>query len=144
MCELDIIFNFEKAYFMLDELILGGEIQETSKKNVLKAISAQDLLQEVNYVYVDEVIFCCLPPNSLHQQSLSFACLILTYWRKTLHELSKIFVEPLPHFARIQFWPSPKSQAVALAGSVRIIGFNNKQMVPLEKKISLTRENKID
>lgn len=47
MCELDIIFNFEKAYFMLDELILGGEIQETSKKNVLKAISAQDLLQEV-------------------------------------------------------------------------------------------------
>lgn len=47
VCELDIIFNFEKAYFMLDELILGGEIQETSKKNVLKAISAQDLLQEV-------------------------------------------------------------------------------------------------
>ncbi len=46
MCELDIIFNFEKAYFMLDELMLGGEIQETSKKNVLKAIQAQDLLQE--------------------------------------------------------------------------------------------------
>ena len=144
MCELDIIFNFEKAYFMLDELILGGEIQETSKKNVLKAISAQDLLQEVNYVYVDEVIFCCLPPNSLHQQSLSCTCLILAYWRKTRHESSKIFVEPVPHFARIQFWPSPKSQAVALAGSVRIIGFNNKQMVPLEKKISLTRENEID
>ena len=40
---------------MLDELILGGEIQETSKKNVLKAISAQDLLQEVNYVYVQGV-----------------------------------------------------------------------------------------
>ena len=32
---------------MLDELLLGGEIQETSKKNVLKAIAAQDLLQEV-------------------------------------------------------------------------------------------------
>ena len=32
---------------MLDELILGGEIQETSKKNVLKSIQAQDLLQEV-------------------------------------------------------------------------------------------------
>ncbi|XP_072033656.1 AP-1 complex subunit sigma-2 isoform X4 [Amphiura filiformis] len=46
VCELDIIFNFEKAYFMLDELMLGGEIQETSKKNVLKAIQAQDLLQE--------------------------------------------------------------------------------------------------
>ncbi|XP_059081881.1 AP-1 complex subunit sigma-2-like [Tigriopus californicus] len=46
VCELDIIFNFEKAYFMLDELLLGGELQETSKKNVLKAIAAQDLLQE--------------------------------------------------------------------------------------------------
>lgn len=48
MCELDIIFNFEKAYFMLDELLVGGEIQETSKKNVLKAIAAQDVLQEVS------------------------------------------------------------------------------------------------
>jgi len=46
VCELDIIFNFEKAFFMLDELLLGGEVQETSKKNVLKAITAQDLLQE--------------------------------------------------------------------------------------------------
>lgn len=49
VCELDIIFNFEKAYFMLDELLLGGEVQETSKKNVLKAIAAQDLLQEVRF-----------------------------------------------------------------------------------------------
>uniref|UniRef100_A0A0B6ZUD5 Uncharacterized protein n=1 Tax=Arion vulgaris TaxID=1028688 RepID=A0A0B6ZUD5_9EUPU len=31
---------------MLDEFLLGGEVQETSKKNVLKAIAAQDLLQE--------------------------------------------------------------------------------------------------
>jgi len=46
VCELDIIFNFEKAYFILDELLIGGEIQETSKKNVLKAITAQDLQQE--------------------------------------------------------------------------------------------------
>lgn len=34
---------------MLDELLIGGEVQETSKKNVLKAISAQDLLQEVSH-----------------------------------------------------------------------------------------------
>ena len=34
VCELDIIFNFEKAYFMWDEFVLGGEVQETSKKNV--------------------------------------------------------------------------------------------------------------
>ena len=36
---------------MLDELMLGGEIQETSKKNVLKAIAAQDLLQEVRIIH---------------------------------------------------------------------------------------------
>lgn len=46
MCELDIIFNYEKAYFMLDELLLGGEMQETSKKNILKAVTTQDMLQE--------------------------------------------------------------------------------------------------
>ena len=34
---------------MLDELLIGGEVQETSKKNVLKAIAAQDLLQEVGH-----------------------------------------------------------------------------------------------
>ncbi|XP_046886802.1 AP-1 complex subunit sigma-2 isoform X1 [Hypomesus transpacificus] len=31
VCELDIIFNFEKAYFILDEFLLGGEAQETSR-----------------------------------------------------------------------------------------------------------------
>lgn len=46
VCELDIIFNFEKAYFILDELILGGEIQETSKKSIQKVISSQDLMQD--------------------------------------------------------------------------------------------------
>ncbi|XP_016399336.1 AP-1 complex subunit sigma-2-like [Sinocyclocheilus rhinocerous] len=46
VCELDIIFNFEKAYYILDEFILGGEAQETSKKTVLKAIEQADMLQE--------------------------------------------------------------------------------------------------
>ncbi|XP_015783653.1 AP-1 complex subunit sigma-2 [Tetranychus urticae] len=46
VCELDIIFNFEKAYFILDEFLIGGEVHETSKKLVLKAISSQDMIQE--------------------------------------------------------------------------------------------------
>ncbi|KAF3824096.1 hypothetical protein GH733_008381, partial [Mirounga leonina] len=46
VCELDIIFNFEKAYFILDEFIMGGEIQETSKKSAVKAIEDSDMLQE--------------------------------------------------------------------------------------------------
>lgn len=46
VCELDIIFNFEKAYFILDEFLLAGEVQEVSKKQILSAISKQDQLQE--------------------------------------------------------------------------------------------------
>eukprot|EP00730_Choanoeca_flexa_P010226 TRINITY_DN1717_c0_g1_i2.p1 TRINITY_DN1717_c0_g1~~TRINITY_DN1717_c0_g1_i2.p1 ORF type:complete len:195 (+),score=37.82 TRINITY_DN1717_c0_g1_i2:135-719(+) len=59
VCELDIIFNFEKAYFMLDELLVGGEMQETSKKHVLKAITAQDLLQEVLQVSTGVLKMSC-------------------------------------------------------------------------------------
>ena len=46
VCELDIIFNFEKAYFILDELIIAGEVQDTSKKAVLKQIEFADSYQE--------------------------------------------------------------------------------------------------
>lgn len=47
VCELDIIFNFEKAYHILDELLIGGEVQETSKKSIMKSIAAADMIQEV-------------------------------------------------------------------------------------------------
>ncbi|XP_062955692.1 AP-1 complex subunit sigma-2-like [Cynocephalus volans] len=46
VCELDIIFNFEKSYFIFDEFLLGGEVQEIPKKNVLKAIEQVNLMQE--------------------------------------------------------------------------------------------------
>ena len=32
---------------MLDELLVGGEMQETSKRNIIRAVTAQDMLQEV-------------------------------------------------------------------------------------------------
>ncbi|CEQ43063.1 SPOSA6832_04945, partial [Sporobolomyces salmonicolor] len=37
VCELDLIFNYQKAYAILDELIIAGEMQESSKKSVLRA-----------------------------------------------------------------------------------------------------------
>ena len=52
MCELDIIFNFQKAYFILDELLIAGEMQESSKKNVLRVIGAQDSLEDME-------VSCC-------------------------------------------------------------------------------------
>ncbi|KAL4400316.1 AP-2 complex subunit sigma [Malassezia pachydermatis] len=33
--EMDLVFHFYKVYAILDEVFLAGEIQETSKSNVL-------------------------------------------------------------------------------------------------------------
>merc|ERR1711935_875843 len=46
VCELDLIFNFHKAYYILDELMMAGELQETSKKGVLRVVAAQDAMME--------------------------------------------------------------------------------------------------
>jgi len=48
VCELDIIFNFEKAYFILDEFLIAGEVQESSKGKVMRAVENSDALQEEN------------------------------------------------------------------------------------------------
>ena len=40
--ELDIIFNFHKAYFILDELFVGGYLCESSKREVLRVTQSQD------------------------------------------------------------------------------------------------------
>uniref|UniRef100_A0A7I4ER34 AP-2 complex subunit sigma n=2 Tax=Physcomitrium patens TaxID=3218 RepID=A0A7I4ER34_PHYPA len=36
VCELDLVFNFHKVYLILDEFILAGELQETSKKAIIE------------------------------------------------------------------------------------------------------------
>ncbi|KAJ0716116.1 putative adaptor protein complex, sigma subunit [Helianthus annuus] len=46
VCELDLIFSFQKAYYMLDEILIAGELQESSKKTVARLVSAQDSLVE--------------------------------------------------------------------------------------------------
>ena len=49
VCELDLIFNFHQTYFILEEMIIGGHIMESSKKNVLKMISQNDGLMDANF-----------------------------------------------------------------------------------------------
>ena len=46
VCELDIIFNFHKAYYIVDELFIGGEFQESSKKEVLRVCAQQEEMME--------------------------------------------------------------------------------------------------
>lgn len=40
------IFNFQKAYQVLDELIISGELQESSKKSVLRVVLQGDGVEE--------------------------------------------------------------------------------------------------
>jgi hypothetical protein len=46
VCELDLIFHFHKAYYILDEFLMAGELQETSKQLVLRTLREQDAFQE--------------------------------------------------------------------------------------------------
>jgi AP-1 complex subunit sigma 1/2 len=46
VCELDIIFQFHRAYYIVDEMFIGGFLQETSKKEVLKGCGTMDDLME--------------------------------------------------------------------------------------------------
>ncbi|DBA93339.1 hypothetical protein WJX82_011555 [Trebouxia sp. C0006] len=45
VCELDLVFNFHKVYLLLDEFIMGGELQETSKKVVLERLAELDKIE---------------------------------------------------------------------------------------------------
>jgi AP-1 complex subunit sigma 1/2 len=46
VCELDIIFNFQKAYYILDEILVAGYMLETSKKQLTNFIANQGILME--------------------------------------------------------------------------------------------------
>ncbi|XP_040368140.1 AP-1 complex subunit sigma-2-like [Rosa rugosa] len=46
VCELDLIFNFHKAYYILDELLLAGELQESSKRAIGRMIAIHDRFVE--------------------------------------------------------------------------------------------------
>jgi hypothetical protein len=43
---LDLIFHFHKAYYILDEFLMAGELQETSKQLVLRTLREQDAFQD--------------------------------------------------------------------------------------------------
>jgi len=39
VCELDIMFNLDKAHFLLDEMVMNGHIVETAKTNINEALT---------------------------------------------------------------------------------------------------------
>ncbi len=46
VCELDLVFNFHRAYYILDEVMLHGELQEINKREILRVTTAADDLVE--------------------------------------------------------------------------------------------------
>ncbi len=42
VCELDIMFNLERAHFILDEMVVNGKIVETNKKQILRPLRLMD------------------------------------------------------------------------------------------------------
>jgi len=46
VCELDIMFNLEKAHFILDEMVMNGCVVETNKSNILKPIALMEKTSE--------------------------------------------------------------------------------------------------
>ena len=42
VCELDIIFNFHKAYFILEEILMSGYMQETNKRSIKRTLEVID------------------------------------------------------------------------------------------------------
>jgi AP-2 complex subunit sigma-1 len=45
VCELDIVFNFNRVYAILDEYVLAGEVQETNKNLILDRIRELEKLE---------------------------------------------------------------------------------------------------
>ncbi|OAY70001.1 AP-3 complex subunit sigma isoform X1 [Ananas comosus] len=46
VCELDVVFNFNKLHTILDEIILGGQVIETNSEEVLKAVEEISRLEK--------------------------------------------------------------------------------------------------
>lgn len=85
VCELDIMYNIEKAHYILDEMIMNGQIVETNKTLILAPLYVLDKVQEWFYSMgfirgnPSLIIFCILLyfiPASLNFLSTSFPKLI--------------------------------------------------------------------
>eukprot|EP01103_Thecamoeba_quadrilineata_P006870 TRINITY_DN16604_c0_g1_i1.p1 TRINITY_DN16604_c0_g1~~TRINITY_DN16604_c0_g1_i1.p1 ORF type:complete len:167 (-),score=32.73 TRINITY_DN16604_c0_g1_i1:99-599(-) len=46
VCELDLIFHMDKVHYVLDEIVMGGMVLETSLPDVIEAVEAQNKLEK--------------------------------------------------------------------------------------------------
>ncbi|XP_056169069.1 AP-1 complex subunit sigma-1-like [Syzygium oleosum] len=50
VCEVDIIYNFYEAYYILDELVIAGEVQESNRMTNLWRVLAQAAKEEASSI----------------------------------------------------------------------------------------------
>jgi len=55
VCELDLVWHFHKVYMILDEFILAGEIQETSKKVILERLEELEKMEAMEGNLLDRL-----------------------------------------------------------------------------------------
>ena len=48
VCELDVIFNFERVHVIVDEILMAGQIQESSLKEIQKVCFQSRLSAQTN------------------------------------------------------------------------------------------------
>lgn len=94
VCELDIIFSFTKAYWILDELLLAGELQESSKKTVLRCIAQQDSLEDMEVSQVFRSIILCCPIRHVIELPPARTCYLYTSDRKYLAVTTLVLRSP--------------------------------------------------
>ena len=67
VCEMDIVFNFNKVYSILDEYMLAGEIEETSKREIWDRVR---LLEKVEWsIFVTLDIYTTVSLNYIYEGS---------------------------------------------------------------------------
>lgn len=46
VCELDLIFNFTRAHWILNEIFVSGELLDCNKSAIINAVGSADILAE--------------------------------------------------------------------------------------------------
>ncbi|RVW51846.1 AP-3 complex subunit sigma [Vitis vinifera] len=71
VCELDIVFNYSKLHTILDEIIFGGQVLETSSAEVMKAVEEISRLSlSLSLLLSVSVCLCWKHPQILSHLSL--------------------------------------------------------------------------
>nr|KJB47286.1 hypothetical protein B456_008G068000 [Gossypium raimondii] len=68
VCELDIVFNYSKIHTILDEMVFGGQVVETSSSEIMKAV------EEISKCFLSPFLLSCV---KMHVDDVRFSTFAL-------------------------------------------------------------------